>query len=282
MLLSPGGEEIPLRRKSFDLLRTFVANAGRVLDRDSLHQAVWPHVTVTDDGITQCVREIRLALGDDARCMIRTVPRRGYVFAVDLASQSQQADLPAELALPIPPAPALCEAPRLSLVVLPFQNRSGDQQQGYLADGITEDLTTDMSHLPGAFVIARGSAYSYQGKTMDVRQIGQELGVRYVLEGGVRRLGDRLRVNAQLSSAETGTQLWADRFDRPLRDLGAMQDEIVARLRSVLNVKLIDFEGGRSARERPENPDAYDLILRARSLHHQPATRERNQTIRAL
>jgi len=115
-----------------------------------------------------------------------------------------------------------------------------------------------------------------------VKRVGQDLGVRYVLEGSVRKLGARLRVNAQLSSTETGTHLWADRFDHPLHDLNALQDEIVANLRSVLNVKLIDVEGVRSARERPDNPDANDLVLRARSLQHQPRTGDRNEAIITL
>ena len=177
---------------------------------------------------------------------------------------------------------SLRNAPRLSLVVLPFHNRSGDQEQEYLADGITDDLTTDLSQLPGALVIARSSAYAYKGRAADVKRVGQDLGVRYVLEGSVRKLGDRLRVNAQLSSTETGTHLWADRFDHSLHDLNALQDEIVAQLRSVLNVKLIDVEGVRSARERPDNPDAHDLVLRARSMQHQPRTRDRNQVIITL
>lgn len=279
-LLSAGGEEVPLRRKSFELLRVFVANAGRLLDRDLLYQAIWSDVMVTDDSVTQCVHDIRLALGDDAQRIIKTVPRRGYIFAAAVAAAPRQnAALCVTGTLSLPD-PSLSNAPRLSLVVLPFHNGSGDQEQEYLADGITDDLTTDLSQLPGALVIARSSAYAYKGrKAVDVKRVGQDLGVRYVLEGSVRKLGDHLRVNAQLSSTETGTHLWADRFDRPLRDLAATQDEIVSRLRSVLNVKLIDFEGLRSRRERPDNPDAHDLVLRARSLQHQPRTRERNHTI---
>ena len=278
-LLSAGGEEVPLRRKSFELLHLFVANAGRLLDRDTLNQAIWSNVIVTDDGVTQCVRDIRRALDDDAHRIIRTVPRRGYIFAATVTGASHQQGTPSGAHTLSLPDLSQRNAPRLSLVVLPFHNRSGDQEQEYLADGITDDLTTDLSQLPGALVIARSSAYAYKGRAADVKQVGQDLGVRYVLEGSVRKLGDRLRVNAQLSSTETGTHLWADRFDHPLHDLNALQDEIVAQLRSMLNVKLIDFEGQRSARERPDNPDAHDLVLRARSLQHQPRTRERNQAI---
>jgi len=164
----------------------------------------------------------------------------------------------------------LAKAPRLSIVVLPFQNLSGDPKDDYLVEGITEDITTDLSRVPGMFVIARESAYTYQGKAVDVRKIGEELGVRYVLEGSVRKLGDALRVNAQLISAENGAHLWADRFDQKLDDLSAGQEAIVDRIGHTLNVQLTDLETARSKRERPTNPDAFDLILRARALELHP------------
>ena len=162
------------------------------------------------------------------------------------------------------------EAPRLSIVVLPFQNLSGDPKDDYLVEGITEDITTDLSRVPGMFVIARESAYTYRGKAVDVRKIGEELGVRYVLEGSVRKLGDALRVNAQLIATETGAHLWADRFDQKLDDLSIGQEEIVDRIGHTLNVQLTDLETARSKRERPTNPDAFDLILRARALELRP------------
>ena len=160
--------------------------------------------------------------------------------------------------------------PRLSIVVLPFELLGGDPADGYLADGITEDLTTDLSHVPGIFVIARASAYSYRGKATDVRRIGAELGVRYAVTGSVRRLGATLRVNAQLISTESGAQLWSDRFDQPISDLASGQERIVVRLRAALAMGLTDIEARRSARERPTNPDAFDLILRARAERNRP------------
>ena len=166
--------------------------------------------------------------------------------------------------------PQIIPAPRLSLVVLPFQNLSGNPAEDYLADGITDDLTSDISRLPGMFVVARQSAYTYQGKTVGVGRIGEELGVRYALEGSVRKLGDELRVNAQLVATETGAHLWADRFDQPLKDLSAGQEEIVRRIGQSLNVAVTDVESARSKRERPTNPDAFDLILRAQSLWLHP------------
>jgi adenylate cyclase len=172
--------------------------------------------------------------------------------------------------------------PRLSLVVLPFENLSGDPKDDYLADGITDDLTSDLSNLPDAFVIARESAYTYKGKPADVRRIGEELGVRYVLEGSVRRIGTTLRVNVQLTSAETGAHLWSDRFDEQLSELAAGQEQIVTRMRSELGISLVEVEKARGLRERPTNPDAFDLILQARSLANQPPSLQRNDQVQAL
>jgi adenylate cyclase len=154
-----------------------------------------------------------------------------------------------------PPA----EAAHLSIVVLPFTNLSGDQTQDYFADGITENLTTDLSRLSGSFVIARNTAFAFKGKNADAREIGKELGVRYVLEGSVQRDQTRVRVNAQLIDAETGGHLWAERFDKPLADLFDLQDEIVASLASQLGAELITNEARRA--ERTPNPDSMDLYF---------------------
>ena len=151
------------------------------------------------------------------------------------------------------------QAAHLSLVVLPFANLSNDQSQDYFADGVTENLTTDLSRLSGAFVIARNTAFTFKGKNVDAREIGKELGVRYVLEGSVQRDQGRMRVNVQLIDAETGNHLWADRFDKPLADLFEMQDEIVARLANQLGTELISAEA-RRAQQAP-NPDSVDLYF---------------------
>ena len=154
------------------------------------------------------------------------------------------------------------DAARLSIVVLPFANLSGDPEQEYFADGITDDLTTDLSHLPGSFVIARNTAFTYKAKAVDVKRIGRELGVRYVLEGSVRKLGENITVNAQLISTDTGAHVWADRFDGARSRLGELQVEFVARLANSLDVELTKAESLRSLRERPNNPDAVDLAMR--------------------
>jgi adenylate cyclase len=159
----------------------------------------------------------------------------------------------------------LANAPRLSIVVLPFENLSGDKEQDYFVDGITDDLTTDLSHIGDSFVIARNTAFTYKGKSVDAKQIGRELGVRYVLEGSVRRLGDKIEINAQLISTETGAHVWADRFDGERNKLGELQVEFVSRLANSLGVELVKAEALRSMRERPNNPDAVDLVMRARA-----------------
>ena len=177
-------------------------------------------------------------------------PVRAYAVVRDGPSPATQA----ESARPGPLSP-----PRLSIVVLPFANLSGDPEQDYFVDGVTESLTTDLSRISGSFVIARNSAFSYKGKAIDVRQVGRELNVRYVLEGSVQRSGNRLRVNVQLIDAETGNHLWAERFEKPVADLFDMQDEIVSRLANTLDAQLIVAEARRA--ERSLHPDAMDLVF---------------------
>ncbi len=153
-------------------------------------------------------------------------------------------------------------APRLSIVVLPFENLSGDPNQDYFADGVTDDLTTDLSRLPDSFVIARNTAFTFKGKSVDARTIGRELGVRYLLEGSVRRAGDAVTVNAQLISTGSGAHIWADRFDADRSKLGQLQADLVSRLANSLGVELVKAEASRSLRERPEDPTVDDLVMR--------------------
>jgi TolB-like protein len=166
-------------------------------------------------------------------------------------------------------------APRLSIVVLPFGNLSDDKEQDYFADGITDDLTTDLSHSPDSFVISRGTAFTYKGKPVDAKQIGRELGVRYLLEGSVRRVGEKVEVNAPLISTETGAHVWADRFDGERSRLGELQVEFVLRLGNSLGVELVKAEAFRAARERPENSDADDLTMRGLALWNMTDSKDR-------
>jgi adenylate cyclase len=164
-------------------------------------------------------------------------------------------------------------AARLSIVVLPFTNLSNDPAQDYFADGVTENLTTELSRLHNSFVIARNTAFTFKGKNVDAKAIGKELGVRYVLEGSVQRDANRVRVNAQLIDAESGAHLWADRFDEDVADLFKLQDEVVARLARALQVELVNAEAQRSLHDRPRNPDAIDLTMRGSALLNQPLTK---------
>jgi TolB-like protein/tetratricopeptide (TPR) repeat protein len=250
--LRRGECEIDLRPKSFEVLRYLVENAGRLVPKDELIEAVWPSVVVTDESVARCVSDVRLALGDGDQRVIKTAPRRGYIFTAPV-SQRVATNINAE------PPPA----PRLSMVVLPFANLGGDPEQEYFVDGVTQSLTTDLSRISGSFVIGHNTAFTYKGKHVDLKQIGRELNVRYALEGSVQRGGNRLRVNVQLIDTETGNHLWAERFDKPVGDLLDMQDEIVARLAGQLGTQLISAEARRA--ERAPHADSMDLYFRGRA-----------------
>jgi TolB-like protein/class 3 adenylate cyclase/Flp pilus assembly protein TadD len=186
--------------------------------------------------------------------------------------QPTAASTPAELAGQAAPEPPRLASAHLSIVVLPFANLSGDPSQDYFGDGITEDLTTDLSRVSGSFVIARNTAFTFKGKNVNVKEIGKQLGVRYVLEGSIRRDRDRVRVNVQLIDAETGSHLWAERFDKPLSDLFGMQDEIVASLANQLGAQLVTAEARRA--ERAPHPDSTDLYYQGLAWFNKGDTRE--------
>ncbi len=185
------------------------------------------------------------------------------VYSLDVGAPTQPKPAPAS-------APEKFAPPRLSIVVLPFANIGGDPEQEHFVDGVTESLTTDLSRLRGSFVIGRNTAFTYKGKAVDLKQIGRELNVRYVLEGSVQRGGNRMRVNVQLIDAETGNHLWAERFDKPLADLFDMQDEIVARLAAALNAQLIAAEARRA--EQARNPNSMDLYFQGLAWLNKGAT----------
>ena len=182
--------------------------------------------------------------------------RRVYSLQVGVPAQAKSAA----------PEPHKLPPPRLSIVVLPFANIGGDPDQEYFVDGVTESLTTDLSRIAGSFVIARNTAFTYKGKPFNVKQIGRELNVRYVLEGSVQRSGNRLRVNVQLIDAETGAHLWAERFDKPVAELFEMQDEIVARLANQFGAQLIAAEARRA--EQTPHPDSMDLYFQGMAWYH--------------
>jgi TolB-like protein/class 3 adenylate cyclase len=209
-------------------------------------------ICLSEDAYRQVKGRLDLAVSDLGPIQLKNIaePIRVYSLRVGVPAQAKPAPAPT----PEKPAPS-----RLSMVVLPFANIGGEREQDHFVDGVTESLTTDLSRIRGAVVIGRNTAFTYKGKAVDLKQIGRELNVRYVLEGSVQCGGNRMRVNVQLIDAETGNHLWADRFDKPLADLFDMQDEIVARLAGALNAELVAAEARRA--EQAPNPDSLDLYF---------------------
>ena len=274
--LRRGAEPIALEPQVFDLLVYLVRNRGRVVSKDDLIDGVWGGRIVSDSALTTRLNAARKAVNDSGaeQRVIRTVQRKGVRFIGEVSEDGESA---ARVEL----APAATEppiAPRLSIVVLPFANLSNDPEQQYFADGITGDLTTDLSRIPDMLVISRNTAFTYRDKPVDTKQIGRELGVRYVLEGEVQRSGNRVRVTAQLIDAETDAHLWAERFDGDAGDLFALQDEITNRIAVALDLELVDAEAARPT----EHPDARDYILRGRAARLKPPSRENRAEAVAL
>ena len=285
--LHRGADLVAIAPQVFDLLDYLIRNRERVVSKDDLISAVWSGRIVSDAALTTRLNAARSAIGDsgEKQCLIRTLPRKGFRFVgavqeaqrlavaqvnagigeqdLENVARSVRADAvvrdlgSAARSGDTTPTPA--SAPHLSIVVLPFANFGGDPEQDYFVDGVTESLTTDLSRISGSFVIGRHTAFTYKGKAVDLKQLGRELNVRYVLEGSVQRGGNRFRVNVQLIDAETGNHLWAERFDKPVADLFDMQDEIVSRLANTLNAQLMAAEAQRA--ERSLHPDAMDLYF---------------------
>jgi len=242
-----GGALVPVTigPRALAVLDTLVARQGDLVSKEEIMHAVWPETVVEDNNLTVQISALRRVLdqGRAGSSCIQTIAGRGYRFLGRLARDGED------------------PRPRLSIVVLPLANLSNDPEQQYFADGITEDLTTDLSRLAGMLVISRNTAFTYQGKRVDTKQIGRELGVRYVLEGSVRRSGNQVRVNVQLIDAESGAHVWADRFDTDCANLAEAQDEIIARLARSLSLELVKDVGGRIERERMADPNALDLVM---------------------
>jgi TolB-like protein len=267
------GDIVPLRPRAWAVLRLLAARAGELVGKDEIMDEVWSDCEVTEDSLVQAIGDIRRALGDAGRSALKTLPRRGYM----LVTNGEPVDRPI-VSSDAPPTrseigelPAPSPMPHFSIIVLPFANIGGDPAQDYFVDGVTESLTTDLSRIAGSFVIGRNTAFTFKGKAVDARQIGRDLNVRYVLEGSVQRGGNRFRLNAQLIDTETGSHVWADRFDKPAAELLDMQDEIVSRLANTLNAELIAAEARRA--ERSPRPDAIDLYFQGRALQNRGVTR---------
>jgi TolB-like protein/class 3 adenylate cyclase/Tfp pilus assembly protein PilF len=209
-------------------------------------------ICLSEDAYRQVKGRLDLAVHDLGLKQLKNIAERIRVYSLGVGHPAQAKPAPA-------PASEKSATPRLSIVVLPFANIGGDPEQEHFVDGVTESLTTDLSRIRGSFVIGRNTAFTYKGKAVDLKQIGRELNVRYVLEGSVQRGGNRMRVNVQIIDSETGSHLWAERFDKSLADLFDMQDEIVARLAAALNAQLVAAEARRG--EQAPNPDSMDLYF---------------------
>jgi TolB-like protein len=260
--LSNKDGDIPLTRSEFALLREFIRHPGRVLSRGYLLDALaGKRPDPFDRSIDMLVGRLRRKIEPRARPphVIVTVPGEGYKFAAPISVEVLKPSSGSATLTLSASAPNKERPPRLSMVVLPFANLSGDPSHEHFVDGVTESLTTDLSRIRGAYVVARNTAFTYKGKLLGAKAVGHELNVHYVIEGSVQRGGNRMRVNVQLIGAETGNHLWAERFDKPLADLFDMQDEIVARLASALNDQLVAAEARRA--EKAPTPDSMDLYF---------------------
>ncbi|HLX15903.1 MAG TPA: winged helix-turn-helix domain-containing tetratricopeptide repeat protein [Bradyrhizobium sp.] len=276
------GELRSVEPQVFDLLEFLIRNRDRMVSRDDLLAAVWNGRIVSESTLASRINAARTAIGDNGedQRLIRTALRKGIRF-VGAVREEQESGVAAKGVAAKQPRFALPLPDRPSIAVLPFSNMSGDAEQDYFADGICEDIITGLSKLRWFFVIARNSSFTYKGRVVDIRQVGHELGVRYVLEGSVRKGGSRVRVTAQLIDAATGKHLWADRYDRDLTDVFALQDEITKKVVAAIEPKLLEAEGIRSQNRSPEDLDAWDMLIRANSLFWR-LTKDESQAAIAL
>ena len=301
MTLSFGDYEIDVERRElrrakapvhiepqvFDLLVYLVQNCDRVVSKDDLIASVWGGRIVSDSTLTSRINAARKALGDSGKDqkLIRTIARKGFRFVGAVGAQSDaepahtSGSLPDEIhehsrpALPLPDRPAIA--------VLPFVNMSGEPEQEYFSDGISEDIITALSKLRWFFVIARNSSFIYKGKAVHLKEIAEELGVGYVVEGSVRKGGDRVRITVQLNDVATGSHIWAERYDRDLSDVFALQDEITEAIVAAIEPQLYAAENFHARRKTPDSMDAWDLVMRALS-HYWRVTRQDNVVAQAL
>jgi TolB-like protein len=252
-------EPTMLGQRAVALLQMLLDNAGVPVSKDALVEAGWGGLAVADNNLTVQIAALRRILEEGAggASWIETLPRRGYRY---VGPEVATDNLPAAATTRTSPL-ALPNKP--SVAVLPFSNLSGNPEQEYFADGMVEDIIAGLSRIKWLFVIARNSSFNYQGKAVDLKRVGRELGVRYLLQGSVRKDSNRVRISAQMIEAETGGHVWAERYDRPLDDIFALQDEITLSVVGAIEPSLRRAEVERVKRKRPESLDAYDLVLKA-------------------
>ncbi|MFK0310112.1 winged helix-turn-helix domain-containing tetratricopeptide repeat protein [Pseudomonas sp. NPDC090233] len=267
------GQPVAIGPQVFDLLLQLLSNRDRVMSRDELLVRVWNGKIVSESTITSHVNAVRKAIGDsgEEQRLLRTVARKGYRFVGQVREcASSEVAVEAQLST-ASSGPALPDKP--SITVLPFQNLSGDPEQDYFADGMVEDIIAALSRIRWLFVIARNSSFTFKGQRIDVQQVGQALGVRYVLEGSVRKAGERLRITGQLIDATTGEHLWAERFEGRLDDLFELQDQVAESVVGAIAPQLERAEIERAKRKPTDSLCAYDYYLRGTAKLHN-GTRE--------
>lgn len=254
--LRRGSGLVAVEPQVFDLLVQLIERRDRVVSKDDLMRSVWKGRIVSESALFSRINAARTAIGDagDRQALIKTLPRKGVRFVGEVREEAAPAASPRErLALPDRP----------SIAVLPFADMSGDPGQAHFADGISEDLITGLARIRWLFVIARNSTFVYKGRAVDAKQIARELGVRYLLEGSVRRSGRRLRISAQLVDATSGGHHWAERYDRDLGDIFAVQDEITNSVAGAIEPRLLAAEGVRALAASPDSLGAWELVARA-------------------
>ena len=268
---------VMLGSRALDVLSALLEQHGNIIAREKIMKSAWHGSVVEENNLTVQISLLRRVLDDERESgsCIQTIPGRGYRFVArvirvsDVAFDQDSSTIRTGARSMALLDPSVVVAPRLSFVVLPFINLSGNRDEDYLVDAITEDVTSDLARLPGAVVIAYQSSAAIKDKPVDVRRVGKDFGVRYTVAGNLRRFGSRFRVSVQLILAETRTQI-CDRFDQSVEDLDLAQEMIVGRLRTMLSSHALNAENIRNMQERPNNPDAFDLIVRAWSVWCNP------------
>ena len=276
--LSHRAEVVPVGPQVFDLLLHLVRNRNRVVSKDDLLQVVWSGRIVSESTITSQINAVRKAIGDtgEVQRLVRTVARKGFRFVGEVkVGEIGEARLPGASTVvehtsneSREPPSVLVLPDKPSITVLPFHNLSGDPEQEYFADGVADDIIVALSRMRWLFVIARNSSFTYKGRAVDVREVGRALGVRYVLEGSVRKIGNKVRITGQLSDATTGTDLWAERFEGTLDDIFELQDQMAESVVGAIAPQLERAEIERAKRKPTESLDAYDYYLRGMAKLH--------------
>ncbi|MEZ5818594.1 MAG: winged helix-turn-helix domain-containing tetratricopeptide repeat protein [Hyphomicrobiaceae bacterium] len=257
-ILLRDGEPVAIGQRAVALLRLLVERAGEPVSKDDLTAAAWPGLAVEDSNLTVQMTALRKALDEvGGATWIETLSRRGYRYIGPPVSK------PVRDAIADETEPGLALPTRPSVAVLPFANLGSDPDQDYFIDGMVDDIITGLARIKWLFVIGRGTTFALKGRALQAKYVGTELGVRYLLDGSARRAGDRVRINCQLVEAESGAQVWAERYDRKFDDLFALQDEIAAAVVGAMEPGLRRAEVERVRRKRPDSLDAYELVLKA-------------------